>query len=204
MVEALNDEKTRLRAARVLWAIGSAPKAAIQIFTAALRDENQEWRVCAAFSLWRFGVDGGKAFVLLAGEIENVKASRVIDGLLRVASNMLLNLLQADTVVLLFDLLRQENAHGLCSNAIPMIKLLGDQAAPVLVKTLLAISSNDEIPLLFDYKAFALLGEIGPAALPGLLELLNSERWRHFALEALGKVGAAAVPILIDTLKFVI
>ena len=61
MVEALNDEKTRLRAARVLWAIGSAPKAAIQIFTAALRDENQEWRVCAAFSLWRFGVDGGKA-----------------------------------------------------------------------------------------------------------------------------------------------
>src|SRR5262249_31274486 len=72
MVEALNEEKTRLRAARVLWAIGSVPKAAIQIFRTALQDENQAWRVCAAFSLWRFGVDEGKAFVRLAGDIENV------------------------------------------------------------------------------------------------------------------------------------
>src|SRR5262249_13975281 len=78
MVEALRKEKTRLRAARVLWAIGFAPKAAIQIFSTALQDENQEWRVCAAFSLWRFDVDEGKAFVRLAGDIENVKGSRVV------------------------------------------------------------------------------------------------------------------------------
>src|SRR5262245_20690030 len=37
--------------------------------------------------------------------------------------------------------------------------------------------------------------------MPGLIELLNSERWRYFALEALGKVGAVALPILLDTLK---
>ncbi|HKQ78613.1 MAG TPA: HEAT repeat domain-containing protein, partial [Blastocatellia bacterium] len=313
MVEALREGKTRLRAARVLWAIGSTPEAAIPIFTAALQDENREWRVCAAFSLWRFGVDGGKAFVRLAGEIENLRASRGIEWLLSVDGIMPLKLMQAeavvpvltaileerkasarvwsqaalalgqiysrdtdkpsrllllsiaptlveslkcddwsiksraiealgamgadakpalpallaivrdpnldhfrrriaaaalikigpdaDAVVSLFDWLRQENAHGFGSKAIPMINLLGDQAAQVLVKTLLTISSDAEIPLCFDSEAFELLGEIGAAALPGLIELLNSERWRYFALDAMGKVGVAAVPILLDALK---
>src|SRR5262249_54986700 len=105
-------EKTRLRAARVLWTIGSAPKSAISIFTAALQDENQEWRVCAAFSLWRFGVDGGKAFVRLAGDIENVKASRAVNELLSVDSNMPLKLMQVEAVVPVLTAILEERKAG--------------------------------------------------------------------------------------------
>ncbi len=313
MVEALKDKKTRLQAMQVLWAIGSLPEEAVSVFTAALEDENMEWRAYAAFSLWRFGVDGGNAFIDLLRGTENVDVSMAAARLLDADYEPLLNGIEsenalpalkailserktdarvwshaafalgrfcsrgddessrrslisilpsllellnyddrharsnaakalgemgsdaesatstllaivrdpneneylredaaealikigldAETVLSLFDLLRRENDFCLYSKAIPMIELLGDQAAPVLVKTLMAIDSDDEADVGFDYKAFELLGRIGAPALPGLIELLKSERWSGLALRTLGKAGTAAVPTLLDILK---
>src|SRR5262249_18801200 len=149
---------------------------AIQIFSTALQDENQEWRVCAAFSLWRFDVDEGKAFVRLAGDIENVKGSRVVDALLSVDSNMPLKLLQAETAVpVLTAILKERKANA----------RVWSQAALALGH----IYSRET-----DESSRRLLVSIAPT----LVKLLKYDDWtiRHHAIEALGAMGADARPAL--------
>jgi len=311
MLDTLRNGQTPLQAAAVLWGLDSIPHTAVPFFTEALKNESAELRVIAAFSLWKFGIDQGKAFVELVREIENVKASTAAAGLLgskdfhewigaeaavpvltailkerradawvwcraaltlgqisarrkdenprrlllsigpslvrllnyeddhirrnaaetlgemgsdarpalptllaivrdphedefvrSAATEALIKIgLEADAAISLFHLLRQENAFGLYSNAVRMISHLGSQAVAVLVEELMATSPEREMRSHFELYALEFLEQVGPASLPGLIELLNSEEWRSSALRALGSAGAGAVPVLIEALQ---
>lgn len=63
MIGFLADEKMRYRASGVLLRVNLPSTQMLDIYQAALHSENICWRIRAAFCLWYFGVDNGKAFI---------------------------------------------------------------------------------------------------------------------------------------------
>ncbi len=106
--------------------------------------------------------------------------------------------LDPDIAVSLFEFLAEHNEHSLYSNAIPMISHLGAEAVPIVVKALQRRGEDGSI----EFYAFKFLEQLGPAAVPGLVELSKTYSWNDRIIPLIGKTRSAeTVPHLIDLLR---
>ena len=111
-----------------------------------------------------------------------------------------------EVVIRLFGYLySQKNSTMLSGQALPMLKLLGNDGIAVLVAQLLKpIAEPEDFPNhdYYDYQSFDFLAEFGARSMPALIELSNHETYRLHAIRALGKTETAdAVPALITFLQ---
>lgn len=181
MVAALADENQRLRAALLLLAINAPTPDMLRHYQAAPPSGNMRWRGVAAFSLWRFGVDQGQAFIELTEDNAVLQDPYLVLEWLNFNNTPSIKLIpHNDLILALSSLLLKNNTH----------LSLWCAAAQVLAKTYTRGVDTDSQRLLQTW-------------VPKLLQHLNGndERIQRHALNALGAIGAdakAAIPAMLE------
>lgn len=182
MTEKLLDEDLRLRATKILWGIGTLTEEMRTIYQTALTSDNKHWRGVAAFSLWRFDIDGGKAFIGMSEEEQTLLDPKPLTAALSdYEHNPVLNLMPIDTVKpVVTSILTRNRTH----------KRLWFQAVSVL-----AVAQQKQP----DLKSKQLLHSLIPTLLQHVSD--DSETIQRYVIEALGAIGKdakTAIPALIS------
>lgn len=105
MTIALAKKAHRVQAAVILWNVAATTER-VAYFQAALASDDPGWRVMAAISLWRMGVDAGDALLALAEASHTLEEQRYFAFLTTIAPTtenlpaLLERLLRSDTIAL--------------------------------------------------------------------------------------------------------
>jgi HEAT repeat protein len=171
------------------------PRSKIPILIELLGHSEDRVARSAAESLGLIGPDAAAAVPILIQIVKDdnqpvSKRSSAAEALTRFK-------LDSATAVSLFELLAGDSDYSLYSNAIPMISHLGVEAVPIVVNAL-QMGKADQI----EFSIFDLLKQLGPEAVPGLVELCKTEFHWDIAISLLGQTRSAeAVPHLMEMLK---
>jgi HEAT repeat protein len=181
MTEKLLVEDLRLRATKILWGIGTITEEIRTIYQTAVTSDNKHWRGVAAFSLWRFEIDGGKAFIESSEEPQILLDPMPLATFLDYEYNLALKLMPIDSVKpVVTSILTRSCTH----------KRLWCQAALVL-----AVAQQRQP----DDESQQLLQTLIPALLQNVTD--DSEAIQRYGINALGAIGKdakAAIPVLIS------
>lgn len=179
MTEKLLDEDLRLRATKILWGIGTLTEEMRTIYQTGLTSDNKYWRSVAAFSLWRFEIDGGKAFIEISEEAQTLLDPMPLAASLDYEYKPALNLMPIDGVKpVVTSILTRSRTH----------KRLWCQAVFVL-----AVAQQKQP----DLESKQLLHSLIPALLQHLSD--DSETIQRYVIKALGAIGKdakTAIPAL--------
>lgn len=201
LIEELWKDRIWLRS-WLLWSAGSASEKAIRFFTGALKDDNPERRVIAAFSLWRFGIDGGSRFRSVLKDTGNGKIALAAWKLLKF-ENLLKWIKAEDAAPVLVSIMKERDTDaGVWCLAVATLAVMARQEkyaglrSPLksTVPGLLEILSDKDVHLAG--QAAKALGEIGAEAreaIPALREIVRDKQrydfFREEAAEALFKMA---------------
>lgn len=193
LAEALRDPAIRVMAADALGGIGRASRGAVPLLTDALKDRDNEFRWTAAIALTRIDTKAARAALPLFIEKLNSPDIRT-----RWDSLMYITPMGAearDAVPALRAWVKRGNGVAAASLA----NIIGPEAADDALRILLGVLADD-------WDTSEDIAKIGPAAVPGLVEILDSNDApnRHLAVKTLGLLAAKtdkACPILVKTLK---
>jgi HEAT repeat protein len=181
MTEKLLDEDLRFRATKILWGIGTITEEIRTIYQTAVTSDNKHWRGVAAFSLWRFEIDGGKAFIESSEEPQILLDPMPLATFLDYEYNLALKLMPIDSVKpVVTEIITRNRTH----------KRLWCQAALVL-----AVAQQRQP----DLNSKQLLQSLIPALLQHVSD--DSEAIQRYGIKALGAIGKdakAAIPVLIS------
>jgi hypothetical protein len=170
MTHLLFDENLRHRATKVLWDISKLTPEMVSIYQDAVTSSDLRWRTVAAFSLWRFDVDGGKSFLELTEDEKTLQNPITTAQLLTYEYNATLGLM-SDSIVapVLIQILQRKKTQ----------KRLWCQAVLALVTISTKFNSNAEYQ------------ELLQSLIPDLLDLKhdNNEVIQRYSIEALEAIN---------------
>lgn len=170
MTHLLFDENLRHRATKVLWDIGTLTPEMVSIYQDGITSNDLRWRTVAAFSLWRFDVDGGKSFLEVTEDEKTLQNPITTAQLLTYEYNTTLGLI-SDSIVapVLIQILQRKKTH----------KRLWCQAVLALVTINAKFNSNAEYQ------------ELLQSLTPDLLDLKhdNNEVIQRYSIEALEAIN---------------
>ncbi len=170
MVNLLFDEDLKHRATKVLWDIGTLTPEMVSIYQDGITSNNLRWRTVAAFSLWRFDVDGGKSFLDVTEDEMTLQNPITLAELLTYEYNSTLGLMPVNTVVpVLIQIIQRKKTH----------KRLWCQGVLALITINAKFNSNAEYQ------------ELLQSIIPDLLHLKhdNNEVIQRYSIEALEAIN---------------
>jgi HEAT repeat protein len=225
LVEALRDDDERVRwaAASSISRIGSAAGPAVAALAQALRDPTI--RVMAADALGAAGSQARGAVPLLIDALKSedadyrwtaaVALSRIDPKAAKAALPLFIEKLQSDDHRARWDAMMYITPMGKeAKDAAPAVREIVKRGNGVAAATLAAIAgpdAEDALGVLLhilddDWDTTENIAQIGPAAIPELLKMMNKPELknRHLVVKALGLLAPKApqcIPPLIDALK---
>lgn len=187
MVDFLADETLRLRTTKILWNINLPTTEMLEIYQTALESDDIRWRVAAAFSLWFFDIDGGKAFIDATEDDKILQEPLDLAMLLAYEYNSSLRLMPSKTVVpvLTSILQRRKTAARLwCEAALALAKTYPrkmDDASQQLLQSLAPeliqyLKYDNEVVQRYAIKALGAIGENANVAIPVLIDMVYDQK----------------------------